>query len=269
MADQRDIMRDLDRLEQRIDAQLAKSQKTATMSLVLGIILVVVMIGYFAFAGSYIRQFLVPKDLSLMVTDQVVTRIPEVRAELEATAKREVPALVDTMVTSLVTEHIPNARKTAEKTIVEETTRALDKYEDQLLTKFDETIEAHRENIKGMAAQLSTDEGRQMLENDLYQLFEDTITDENMQADLEGYAQALADIDMTLEVLSDSDGSHLNDEQLALRRLLAIVREMGNRSEVANLNLKGSDLTPDMVSGEVNTEAAPAEKPAAKEAPKK
>lgn len=256
MADQRDLMRELDRLEERIDAQVAKAQKTTTMSLVLGIIIVVIMIGYFSWASSYARQFLEPKTLSMLATDQVVTRIPEVRKTIEATAKAEVPVMVAGMVDSVVKEQIPAARKEAEKTIIEETTKALDKYEDQLLSKFDATIEAHRDNIKEMAAQLSTDEGRKIFEDDLYKLFEETIEAENMQADLVGYAQALKDIDETLAVLSDEEAAaHLTDEQLALRHLVALVREMSNRSEVANLHLKGSDITPDMVSGEVGGEA--------------
>lgn len=231
MADAKTLTAQLDKLERRIEDEVSKSKRSMTISVIVGIVLVVILIGYFSFMSSLVAEAAEPEGLAQMASVEINERIPEVSKQLEQTAKEQAPELVNAAINYVVDEQLPGARKAAEDTIKKEVEAALDKYEAEITTTVDETMDKHRENIKQLASQLTTAQGKADFEEELYRVITESLEQQDIKMQMEMYRMALMDINAMLGFMAEEEFA-ATQEQEALRNLIGILRELASRAEL-------------------------------------
>ena len=227
---------EINRLEDRIDQQITKGRNAMTFSVVGGIVVVVILIIYFSWASGWAREMSQPETVTEIASDKLVEQIPEVRRVIEREAKANAPEIVDDLLDAAINEQLPNMRQRAQNVVKEEVEKAADKYQAELMAAVDDTLSKHGENIRTMSENLTTPEGKQAFEDELYEVLDEAIQAQDIQVELQGYAIALKEIDYMLTELSD-DGQEFSPQQEQLYRVVAILRELANRSEIGTLNL--------------------------------
>lgn len=220
---------ELDALEARLDAETEHLQRQKTVNIVVGLILVVIIFGYFLFMSGMVKNALEPQGVAMMVSQRVVSYLPEARATLETTARREVPVLVDKLIDALLKQRVPEARAKIKARVLALGDKAMDDAESIFFDQINLHLKQHGEKIRSLAADLSTDEGTHAFEDALYATLEEAVNSPDIQVDLIGYGIALQELDGMLLYLATEEASLTSEEQ-TVRELIAIFRELMNRA---------------------------------------
>lgn len=236
MADQ-SLTRSLDQLESKLDAQLASLNRSRNLNLILGIVLIVVIFGYFQFIGGIVKPFSDPKELSSILWAQFTSRIDTVRATAEKQAIEMTPMLVDRIADTLIHDKIPEGRKEVEKLVRREAEIKFNAAEKQVIESFDAAIKEHGPELRLLIAELKTDEGRIAFEDDLYKIMEEAVQDQGIMVQLDSLGYVLKDIDGMIAHYADPANEKTDDEKL-LAELIAMMRELSDRTRVNVKDIK-------------------------------
>jgi hypothetical protein len=228
-------------LAAKIDAQANKARTTQVVTIVVGLVFVVVLLGYFAYMSSLTRQALEPEGVANVLSDAVTSRVKGVNKEAQSFIKSEAPKIMNDVITRAIDEQIPGWRANLEAAIKEQSSELLQKYEDEIYKGVDETLAKYGENLKTFAANLRTEEGTKEFEDAIYKVIDEAINMQEIRMDVEMYGEALQTIDGMLERLVT--GEDLSQDEQALLRLLGVIREITRRSELNSLSI---DLSMDV-----------------------
>ncbi len=230
MSDKDSVLRQIGDLEKRLEAQIARAKSAQTVSVIIGAVLVAVMIGYFTWMSGMVKEALKPKEAAQMASQQIVTRVKELRPDLEKAARENAPLLVDNLVDELINNQIPAGRKALEKEIKTQSSAQVAKLIERIYAEFDNILETHAEQVREMAKLLQTSEGREEFETQMYARIKEAVTDEEITRNLDSYGNALDEIDATLGRII-VPGAELTPAERNTLELLAVVRELAGRSK--------------------------------------
>lgn len=229
-------MDELNRLEAKIDEQRRKSDKAKSITVGFGLLLLVFIIGYFVVIGYFVRQMLEPQFVTAMVAEKVTANIPQLRKMAEEQANAVIPAMVDDFVNNAIHKKLPEARMYLEHTITTEADAQLTASEEQIFGAFEQALSDHGDVIRDHAKALSTDAGRDELEESLYKVLTEAVKDPNLQVELHSYSLALEQVSGMLKYLAEPSNL-LTPEEEQIRELVGVVREMSNRSDLSKTSL--------------------------------
>lgn len=222
-------MNELDRLSQKLDSEIAGLKRARVMTIVIPLVVVLAMVGYFSWISAKVRDLAEPKSVAEMASQYMVDAIPKFRPEIERAAREEAPAAVDEMVNKFVEEGIPAGRELVEKAAIDHGHKVFAEIEREALAMLDRALAEHGDELRAVVKDLATPEGTKAFEDELYKLIRDTLWETNAQAELKNYAIALSDIDGMLAHLINTPEAELTEHEKALHDLIAILREMGSR----------------------------------------
>ena len=231
----------LNALAAKIDAQTEKARRTQVITVVVGIIFIVVLLVYFGFMSGLTKEALEPQGVATMLGDTATTQIKSLNKEAQTFIKSEAPVLINNVITRALDEQLPEGRKTLEESIKSESSKLLQKYEDEIYKGVDDALAKYGANIKEFASKLRTEEGTKEFEDAVYGVIDEAVSSDEIRMELDTYGEALKTIDGTLERLVSAED--LTEDEIALRHLLQVVREITRRSELNNLKV---DLSVDV-----------------------
>jgi flagellar basal body-associated protein FliL len=232
MADQHTIEKQVQSVAAKLDAEVNRVKKGQTITISVGVVLIIFIMGYFGFMSGYVKDALDPKGLALMAGTQITERIKEYRPQVEKAAKENAPILVDKMVSELFDVQVPKGREALEKAIMEEGDQNLEAMQEYLLDQFDIVMEAHQDNVQELVNLLKTSEGRDEFRKAVYDQINEAMADQEIEISLASYGDALADVENKLSTLSEKDEADFTSTEKATYDLLVIVRELANRSKL-------------------------------------
>jgi hypothetical protein len=219
---------ELNNLEAKLDGEIAHLKRQKTINLIIGAVLVVIIFGYFYFMSIKVKSLMEPQEIASMASQRVVSYLPNARATLEETARKEVPLLVDNLINKLLKESIPEARAQIKTLIISTADKTMDDAETVFFNQVNQHLKTHGAALRSLAADLTTNEGAKAFEDAIYKTLEEVVQDPSVQVDLLGYGIALEELDGTLLYLSQKKIS-LTPEEESARDLIAILRELMNR----------------------------------------
>ncbi|MBN1867689.1 hypothetical protein JW916_10390 [Candidatus Sumerlaeota bacterium] len=220
---------ELDNLEARLDGEIVHLQRQKTINLIIGAVLMVIIFGYFYFMSGKVKELVEPQEIAAMASERVVSYLPDARATVEETARREVPILVDKMITKLLTESVPEAHARLKTLILSGADKAMDDAETVFFNQVNQHLRTHGATIRSLSADLTTDGDTKAFEEALYKTLEESAQDPSVEVDLLGYGVALENLDGTLMYLAQENIS-LTPEEESARDLIAVLRELMNRA---------------------------------------
>lgn len=239
MADQNTVLKEVQALEAKLDLQLSKAKSAQTATVVIYVVLTAIILGYFTFMASVVKDLVKPDSLATMASGYVTENITAVRKQLESQAKETAPALVNEMIDTLIKDQIPSGRKELETFLVKETEKQLDATEGKLLEVFMKTFEEHAPELRLLVSELQSEEGRQAFEDDLVKIMNEAIDEQGIKVEIESYGQAIKNVEDLLRRLSDpNEEATLTDEEKTVRELVELVREMSSRSKIGDVSLQ-------------------------------
>lgn len=217
-------------LRDRLQAQRAKVKRSQVITGVIGGALILFILIYFQWIQVKTREMLVPEDLAGIVSDYAVKRMPEFREDLEGRALTMAPALVDRIVDNIIDQRFPNLRHRAVTIVKKEAETHLDEFQELMELALQDLVDSYQEDIERLVSQLETEEGRVAMEQEFYELIIASIDDREIRISLDTYREALFDIVSVLAHLAEAPEGVLREDELAVRNLVASIREMAERS---------------------------------------
>jgi len=226
-------------LEDKLDRAISRARTTQMITLVVGVLLIILLLAYFLWMSAKVREAATPESLAETAVGLSVTRVESLSDNADAFVKQDAPLLIRSFMKDASERHIPEMRRQLETEIKRRSTESLDKYEKEVYTGVDQFLQQYSTHMKDLAAQLKTPEGTQAFEDSLVALMEESIANEQIQADILAYGVALQQIDDLLDRVANNEAD-LTEEEKALQYLVAVIRETMNRSELNKVNLRES-----------------------------
>ncbi len=227
MAD-KNIGKELKLIGKKLDDELSNILKQRKKTIIIGIASIAIMLIYFSIISILVTDVLDPSSLAYAISEQVVKYIPDLRKDLEKTAKKETPAFVNVLMDQIVYESIPKIRVKFEKKILNKAEKSMIEIEELLFEQIEILLIKNRDRIEVLSANLSSDEGKDAFEKNLYEMLEDILETPEIKEELESYKIAIKQLDGILLYFSQDDFP-LSEEDKTIRELIAILREFLNR----------------------------------------
>lgn len=238
-----DLQKELDNLEKKIADQLEAANKVKQINLILGIVLIIIIFGYFQFIYVKLTPFAEPKPLAETVMGFASERVDKISEYADQQAKETVPKLLDDMIDGMIQERIPNGRKELEKALKKELDIALGKTESGVMEAFDKAMEEHGDELHGLVKELQTNDGREAFEDDLFKIMHEAISEPDIKIQIDTYGIVLGDIDGLLKFYADPSTEKTDDQKL-VAQMLAMVREISDRTQKSGTGVKVRDIIP-------------------------
>jgi hypothetical protein len=236
MATQSTVDQRIVSINEALDNQIRRSNRTRNTTLIVGVILLAIICGYFAWAGYQVRQIMNPKDLAGVAAYQLVSFIKEYRPTAEREARANAGPLVNRLVDEVLENQLPSGRRYLETYAKEKSDEALDKMTAYLLDELQTGLEANRQSIIEMSENLETGEGREAFKESLVAVIRESVDDPEITTQLDEYAYALRDLEGTLTRIT-TGGENLTPSDKATHDLIAVVLEVANR-KLTNVDLR-------------------------------
>lgn len=230
MSDQ--VIAKLNGIENRLDENIRKAASGRFWTLVVGLLLVAFMVGYFIWINMMIREMLKPDDLAGVISGQLIEQAKAGRPELEKAAVENAPQLLNDMIDYVVKEGLPTARKEATSAVKDSAKPYLDDVTEKLLDATRDLLAENEAEFRALAADLRTNEGRDAFEARLYKDMSDSLDAPEIQEQLALYGGALGEVALTIERLGKGE-QELDALDQATFDLLAVVLAMSQRVEPA------------------------------------
>jgi flagellar basal body-associated protein FliL len=226
----------LNQLERKIEEQINKARRSQVITIVVGVVFVVVLLGYFGYMSKLTRESLEPEGVSSVIVDNLKRRVQGLSGEAEKLVRAEAPKILNDMITNAVDRQMPQMRTELETAIKTQTAALLQKYEDEVYKGLEDTLAKYGENIREFATQLTTAEGTAAFEESLFSVIDEALrTDEELILEVQTYGEAIATVDAILNHLVS--GNELTEEEAALLRLIQVIREITKRAELDKLEV--------------------------------
>lgn len=223
---------ELNSVRKRLEDQKAKLKRNQVITASIGGALILFILIYFQWIQVKTQEMLEPKDLAGIVSDYAVKRMPEVREGLEERAINIAPELVDRIVDNLIEQRFPALREQAVAFVKRETDSHLDQFQDLMELALQDLVDTYQEDIERLVSQLETEEGRLAMEQEFHELIIASIDDNEIRLALETYREALFDISSVLTRLAEASEADLREDEVAVRNLVATIRETAQRSPI-------------------------------------
>lgn len=233
MADKEKMLKTADRVAEKLDDQMRRAKKSQTTSIVIGVILVLFLIGYFSWASSQVRSILQPDSVAQMASETMVKRIREYRPQIEDAARENAPELVDKLVDQMIMRQLPQGRKALQDALLEESDRRLAAMADYIIEEFDRIMDQHEDNVKDMVELLKTDAGMLAFQDQLYDDINTAMDDQEIAMQMDMYGEALKDFHATMKAMNEINPEDMDELQRATYDLILVTREMASRSEIS------------------------------------
>lgn len=246
MADMDAVKKEVATLKTRLDEQVARAKRQQTITLIIGVVLVLFVLFYFQFIKSQLNDMLDARTLSQMASSMVEDRVPQIRKDLESWAKEEAPNLVDDLINKVINEQFPSLRKDAVAFVKSQSKIRMEEFNQTLDIALDDLMESYRDDITRLMTELDTDTGKEALEEEVYGMIVASIDDTDIRLTMQTYLEGLQDVNARLIRLSETDEEYLMDEEIAVRNLISAIREMAERStlDISLLDLDSEILKP-------------------------
>lgn len=228
MSDQ--LIAKLNGIENRLDENIRKAGSGRFYTLVFGLVLVAIMVGYFTWINMMIREMLKPDDLAGIVSGELIRQAKAGRPELEKAAVENTPQLLNDMIDYVVKDGLPTARKEAAAAVKDSAKPYLDEVTDKLLDTTRNLLADNETEFRALAADLRTNEGREAFEARLYKDMSDSLNAPEIREQLALYSGALDEVAATIERLGKGE-QELDALDQATFDLLAVVLAMAQRVE--------------------------------------
>jgi hypothetical protein len=223
-------------IEAKLDKQIAAARFNTNLSLILGIILVVGLLGYFSFMSGLTKDSLEPEGIATVIGQKAREQVKGLSGQADKLIQEEVPKIMDGVIDRAIKEDLPAQRVLLEKSITTGIATLLQQYEDEIYKNLNDALATYGENIQVMAKQLKTTEGSKEFEDAFIKLVNEAMAEESLQNDLQMYGEALSSVDELLARLTAGEG--LAEEEVAMVDLLSIVREISRRGELDKVKLE-------------------------------
>jgi hypothetical protein len=215
-------------IEARLDQSIEKQAKAQRTNIVVGVILLAVVLGYFTVLNFMVRDAVTPDSIAEVAVGYAEEEIPKLTAEL----RRDVAGRADTLVNQAVDQGLnllPEVRKQAESFILSETRIHMAKAESEINALTDFAFDNHGEDVRGLIADLSSNEGQIALETELYDMLTALFMESNVKVDIEGYGLTL--LHMNDKLLRLRDANDLTEAEKIERDIIVALREFSDRSD--------------------------------------
>lgn len=222
-----DASASVERLERRLDEQMAKHAKSQKITIGIGVVLVIILIGYFSWLTAMVKDLMQPESVGDMVIAEIDTRIPQIREELTQELETRSDALLEEGVKELQA-FIPKARVQLRDYAIKEFDALMVQTRAQLNAFAEYTIELHEDRVREMMQQLDSDAKIPELEETMYEVFMDPIRGSQAEADIRAYGIALLEISEKVDKLAKNE--ELTETERIEREILVALKELSNRS---------------------------------------
>lgn len=242
----------IDKLEARLDDQIASTKRSRTTTIIVVGILMIALGTYLTILTNQVESLAQPQDVSMMVTDAIRTKIPEARRMVAAEIKSQAPAALDKAVEDFLAQ-VPQARKDVVLLVdklVEEQVRIINREVD---AGFDDAISKHGPEIRNLLKDLSSEGGPKRFEDFVYETLSEQLKHPELRHDIEGYGLILVRMSNRLSALFAAQD--LNTAQRLEKEFIQTLREISNRTPKYQ-----ASPDPKLISDEIQKDVKPAGK---------
>jgi hypothetical protein len=215
------------RIEQRLDQQIAAAERSQKVTIAIGLILIVVLIGYFSWIIGKVKQVIEPQGVVDVAVGYVDEQIPKARQAIVEQVRANSATYIDEAIKTVMAR-IPDGRQQIEMWAVDRFNELLYELNAQLNEFTDYAIEQQRDTVNEMMALLDTDMEAGALEEQLYETLMEPINTSSLRADLRAYGAALMELADLVEKLVAND--NLTEIQVVQRDLLIALKVLSERS---------------------------------------
>lgn len=222
-----DAKTNADRIEKRLDATISKLERGQKINTVIGVILIVVLLGYFGWLISMVKDIATPQSVSELVMGKGREIIPEARKnlsnQLTDNAEKYINEAVDEVLAS-----VPQIRREAHKFALQQADKYIRQVRGGLEDMMDKAIESHSAEISLLIEELQTVEGTREFEETLYEILMVPVREEGTHVEIEAYGLALVELSNKLERLANDQD--LTESERVERDIIIALKEFSDRS---------------------------------------
>ncbi|MBX3730485.1 MAG: hypothetical protein KF858_15000 [Candidatus Sumerlaeia bacterium] len=215
------------RIEQLLDQQIAAAERSQKVTIIIGLILIVFLVGYLSWSTYMVKKMIEPKEVIGIAMVYVEPLLPQGRETIVEQVRLNSNTYIDEAIKVVMTR-IPDGRQQLEMWAVDRFNELLYELNAQLNEFTDFAIEQQRDTVNEMMAMLDTDMEANVLEEELYGILMEPIQTSSLQADLRAYGAALMELADLVEKLAADD--NLTEIQVVQRDLLIALKVLSERS---------------------------------------
>ena len=209
------------RIEQRLEAQVARLERAQKTTLITGVIVLVIICVYMGFLITTVSNLMTPQSVSEITMGYVQQYVPQVREQVTEMITEESDVYADRAL-SIAEERIPQARVQLEQAALKEFNALMVELEVQLDELANYAIDTHRDQVNEWLSYLDSDTEAAALEEELYAMLMEPVYQSNAHIDLMAYAQTLDGIAEKIETLNKPEGQLTQAEELERQILIAL-----------------------------------------------
>lgn len=207
--------------EQQLSAISSKMSSSARITMVVGVVLLAAVMGYFIFGYREISVLFDPENLVALAGQMAEDGIPEVRQSVQDELVRSAPTWAETLSTQAI-DAAPSARETLEDYALEQTEATVGHYASIGEGEFRKILRDNRAEFEQTIEQMAEDKD---YTDETVQIFVDAINKELEQDMQEQSTQVLGTvIALNEKVQKLAIGNDLTKEERLERQILMIAR---------------------------------------------
>lgn len=217
-----------DRLEKNLDEHIAKIERSQKVTIAIGVILALVMVGYFSYMKSQVTKMTNPDDLSGILIDMVDKQIPVLTKSATDELSKSAEANINEGINAGLAL-IPELRKDANIYVnskVGEILTHADKLHDEAM---DEVLAAKRDEIRIIVDEIDKHDDQEALNKAMYEMLSEPFNKPELKMDVEAYGMALDMLAQKLERLRTA--KDLTPDEVIERDLMIALKEISDRSK--------------------------------------
>jgi len=212
--------------------ETASTRRGANILLVGGIVVVVVIAGYFGYILNYLQRKWEAKGFVEIALNQATKALEQGRPQLEKWVIDQLPGFMDTAETQLI-KYMPEGRRRAEDLIAQAADKLAAEVHERASEQIEQIMLTHGSQIRA-ALEASGDiqkseDAKENLKAALEEEFE-KVAVQDLDPRVDEYLKALEDMNTELGVLVESPVSKLTQEQRLERELIQIVYTLIERN---------------------------------------
>jgi len=222
-----DVKATAERIEKKIDAQIEKYNAAKRTTIIVYVVLMLVMVGYFSWLTGLVRDFSTPDSLADIAADGLERQLPVMRKQLVAAADQQASEYLNAAIDEGI-RRIPEVRHEVEETVLREVRAKLVETNATLNEFVDYAYANHAEQIRPLIKELDAATTSEEIENILFELLKQPFDHQELRIELETYGLALAALAERLHALrtaTDLDEIHRMEKEI-----IAVLKEISERS---------------------------------------
>lgn len=259
----------LTQVEATLNALELKLKREARLTLIVAMIVLALLTGYFWYGYQQFNALLQPQELVNVAASLLDENIQPAREGIQAEIEKQAPLLAQNLSTQAL-DAIPNLKESLEEYIVTQSKQAVDQAIGDSTGRFDGILEQHRPEIQSLIAEMKDND---KASDEVLSALETAINEEigqDMQANAGEVLDTLNLLTYRVERLAAGRG--LNEEEQLERQALMIIRRLQLEQADPDLAIQGELSRPIVsetseASGNGSSETTEAAKPPESQAP--